>query len=40
MRLDDHDEDYLKNLSNKIINCAQKGGHWDEIINDKHERKK
>jgi len=26
--MDEHDDDYLKNLSGKIINCAEKGGHW------------
>ena len=28
VRMNDHDEDYLNNLSSKITNCALKGGNW------------
>jgi hypothetical protein len=33
--MDDHDDDYFKKLSSKIINCAEMGGHWADIINEK-----
>lgn len=29
IKMDDHEDDYLKKLSTKIVNCAEKGGHWD-----------
>lgn len=40
VRMDDHDEDYLNNLSTKIINCALKGAHWPEILGEKSEKRK
>lgn len=35
VKMDEHEEDYLRNLCAKITNCAEKGGHWEEITHEK-----